>query len=359
MRSLAVVFAGDSRDPALFSGIPAGLTAALERAGVEVERINASFPRVITRALNQLPYLHPERCRLQSVIAQRALAKSRAEGILQIGSEYVIRAPVPTITYDDMTVVQHATLRDEWFTSFPPRARAAWQARQTTIYRRAVLCCVLSQWAGESIVSDYGVARENIRVVGLGCNHTEDTINQSRDWSSPRYLCVAVDWRRKNVPLTVEAFGTIRREYPSATLDIVGPYPGPGGPGVTLHGTLSLRDPDGRQRVSALFRNSTCYVMPSKHEASALVFVEAGMAGIPSIGTKVGGVGELIGPGGLVVDPLDPRAITDAMRKFADPATAQEFGRRALQHARWYTWDNVAERVVSAFGEARRLEGPI
>jgi len=147
--------------------------------------------------------------------------------------------------------------------------------------------------------------------VGVGGNHIISAPTD-RDWSVPRFLIVAQDWRRKNVELVVRSFRELRAEQPTATLDVVGPYSGEAGPGVSLHGPLRLDVSAERGSVDALFRRSTCYVMPSTHEASALVFVEASWAGIPSIGTTVGGVRELIGDGGVVVNPDKPLELLDA-----------------------------------------------
>ena len=67
--------------------------------------------------------------------------------------------------------------------------------------------------------------------------------------------------------------------------------------------------------------------------------------GIPSIGTTVGGASDMIGDGGIVVDPSDPGGVSEAMLRLADPAVAKEAGRRASQHAARMTWEAVGARV--------------
>jgi glycosyltransferase involved in cell wall biosynthesis len=91
-------------------------------------------------------------------------------------------------------------------------------------------------------------------------------------------------------------------------------------------------------------------VLPSRHEPLGIVYVEAAAAGVPSIGTSVGGSREVIGAGGRIVDPKNPREIVAAMRELAEPSVALEIGGRALKHSRLYTWRQVAERMLLALG---------
>ena len=98
--------------------------------------------------------------------------------------------------------------------------------------------------------------------------------------------------------------------------------------------------------MEALFRAATCFVLPSRYEAAAIAYVEAGAAGLPCIGTLVGGAGELIGPAGLLVDPGDEEALFDAMEQLADPDRARRLGQVALERAHLFTWEVVAERIL-------------
>jgi glycosyltransferase involved in cell wall biosynthesis len=128
----------------------------------------------------------------------------------------------------------------------------------------------------------------------------------------------------------------------------VGQVPAVTADGITVHGVLALGDPRGRQQIERLLRDATCLVMPSRHEPSALAYVEAAHAGLPSIVSKAGGSEELVGPGGIGVDPDDARALLDAMTALSDPTLARATGAKAQVHAQLYTWDAVAERLLRA-----------
>jgi glycosyltransferase involved in cell wall biosynthesis len=188
-------------------------------------------------------------------------------------------------------------------------------------------------------------------VVGLGRNHPPAELSP-RDWSAPRYLFVGVAWERKNGPAVVAAFQRVRERHPEARLDLVGGHPRLDVPGVVPHGPLSRTDPAERELVAALYRSATAFVMPSLHEPAGIVYVEAGAAGVPSIGSSDGGAATMIGPGGRIVDPRDPEQIYAAMLELADPQTAQGLGDLARRHAALFTWRLVAERLVRALAIA-------
>jgi glycosyltransferase involved in cell wall biosynthesis len=117
---------------------------------------------------------------------------------------------------------------------------------------------------------------------------------------------------------------------------------------VITHGLLSRSNPADRERIAALYRSATVFVMPSLHEPAGIVYIEAASAGVPSIGGPNGGAATLIGPGGLTVDPLDPDQIYAAMLQLADSATARRMGDRAREHSALFTWRKVAERLIRA-----------
>lgn len=219
--------------------------------------------------------------------------------------------------------------------------------RQRTVYESAVACCGATHWVADSIINDYGIPPERVFTVGFGPNH-EPAAPAPRDWSRPRYLFVGKRWIHKNGPAVLTAFAQVRESHPDARLDVVGDHPRLEQPGVVGHGMLSLLDPDQQEQLAALYRSATAFVMPSLHEAAGIVYIEAGGAGIPSIGTTNGGTATMIGPGGIVVDPLQPDQILAAMLTLADPETAQRMGELARIHSAPFTWRNVAERLIRA-----------
>jgi glycosyltransferase involved in cell wall biosynthesis len=285
---------------------------------------------------------------IRDVAARTSMRGVHIDGCIQYGTEFALPSGARYVTYDDMTVMQAIEAYPyDWITRMTKRELEYLISRQRRVFRRASACCATTHWAAESIVRGYGIPADRVRVVGIGATNLAPEVPE-RDWSTPRFLFVGKDWTRKNGDAVLDAFAAVRREHPTATLDLVGGHPPIVQPGVTGHGLLEPGAAESRDRIRSLQASATCFVMPSLHEPSAIAYVEAGSAGVGSIGSASGGSRTLIGDGGLVVDPRDPTAIIDAMMRFTDGGQAQEFGIRAARRAKLFTWSAVARRLAEA-----------
>jgi phosphatidylinositol alpha-1,6-mannosyltransferase len=89
-------------------------------------------------------------------------------------------------------------------------------------------------------------------------------------------------------------------------------------------------------------------------EGLGLVFLEAGAAGTPSVGTLECGAEEAIenGVSGLLVPQGDAEAAAEALvRLLSDDALRAQMGRAALQRAERMSWDAYCDRLVAIYGE--------
>lgn len=75
-----------------------------------------------------------------------------------------------------------------------------------------------------------------------------------------------------------------------------------------------------RTDIPEILAASDVFVLPSRWEGLPLTIIEAMMAGLPVIATRVGGVSELVEDGvtGFLVPPRDPVALAKAIQKLFD-----------------------------------------
>ncbi len=322
--------------------------AHLSSVGTRLRPGDLGDPRAAARRVHSAAQLGRPTIAARNRMMRRRLAHTGAlDGIVQRGCEMLLPRAQRFVTYEDSTVAQALSYPWPHLQGLSAADVERYAARQRRVYALAHACCACTHWAAESITGSYGIAAERVFVVGLGQNHPPAELSP-RDWSVPRYLFVGVDWERKNGPAVVAAFSRVREQHPEARLDVVGGHPRLDAPGVVGHGPLSRTNPAERELVASLYRSATTFVMPSLHEPAGIVYVEAGAAGVPSIGSTDGGAATMIGPGGTVVDPLDPERIYSAMLELADPQTAQRLGDLARRHAGLFTWRQVAERLIRA-----------
>ncbi|RYG28424.1 glycosyltransferase [bacterium] len=289
---------------------------------------------------------------MRSRIARRHLRRRGPfDLVVQGSSDFRCPASCDRVaTFEDMTV---ALARREptqpRVAKLSERRLGVWKDNQSAVYEMATACCITSSWAARSIESDYDIESRKIHAVGIGANRRM-VCPEDRDWSSPRFLFVGLDWTRKGGDTLVQAFAKLHEHLPLARLELVGVHPEIQAPGVRTHGVLRLDHPEERARLDDLFSEATCFVMPSVFEPSAIVFAEAAQVGIPSIGSTAGGSATIIGGGGLLVAPRDVEGLLAAMLELSDPVRAREVGGEALARAPSLTWEAVTRRILAASG---------
>jgi glycosyltransferase involved in cell wall biosynthesis len=110
---------------------------------------------------------------------------------------------------------------------------------------------------------------------------------------------------------------------------------------------LGLRDD-----IPDLLGASDAYVFASNHEGSPLSVMEAMAAGLPIIGTAVGGVSDLVPDDstGILVPPGDPEALANAMRKVrVDSGLRASMARASAQRAAAFDIAQTAEAYAELY----------
>ena len=104
-------------------------------------------------------------------------------------------------------------------------------------------------------------------------------------------------------------------------------------------------------QVMAFLRTADAFVLASRMEALGVVYMEAMALGLPTIGTDVGGVSEVITHehDGLLVPPDDPEALAAAIARLIEDAELRDRLARNARHT-------AVERFDSRIGAARLYE---
>lgn len=364
--------ARDPFSPANWSGTPRGLTEGLRTCGADVVPIGVRLPIGIHQAVAVLSRAGGKRGAIadRTLVRQRSrdwalrrslAAAGRLDAVVAMGTETYDLAGIrpretTVVTYDDGTLLQmwRHPESDIRRSGFPEREVLRWFDRQAASSRAADACCTSTEWAARSLVEDYGVQPARVRAVGIGHRPRHRVDRGDRDWTTPRYLFVGVDWARKNGDSVLKAFQDVRRELPGATLDVVGQHPPLDEPGVTGHGYLRRDDPHSQAVLDGLFSRATAFVLPSRFDPAGIVYLEAASAGLPVIATTEGGAAELLGSAAITVHPDDLAALTGAMRRLSDPATVRAMGAEAARRAEDSSWSHVAARILNVLRSVAR-----
>lgn len=92
------------------------------------------------------------------------------------------------------------------------------------------------------------------------------------------------------------------------------------------------------------------FVLPSLNEGNPTVMFEALGCGKPFVGTRVGGVPEVITSDkyGLQVKPADPEDLAEKISTALDTRWDQK---EILRYAEWFTWENIAREIIDVYTE--------
>ena len=104
--------------------------------------------------------------------------------------------------------------------------------------------------------------------------------------------------------------------------------------------------------LACLYRLAGVFVFPSLYEGFGLPPLEAMASGTPVITSNVSSLPEVVGDAALLIDPTDPAAIADAMRRvLTDPTLVAGMRERGLARVGQFSWDRSVRRVRAIYDE--------
>jgi glycosyltransferase involved in cell wall biosynthesis len=244
--------------------------------------------------------------------------------------------PAPTL------VTVHQDLREAAAAPDGVQGRTLRAADRVVCCSRALLDDVrkrLPELAGRSTVVPNGLAR--------GGAPTE-----RRPPAAPRLLCVGRLAAPKGFDLALRALPAIAARFPDATLTLAGDGPERSAlealaERLGVAGRVAFRGWVAPERVPELMAEASLLLLPSRREGLPLVALEAGLAELPLVGTRVGGTQEVVAHDetGLLVEAGDASGLARAaLRLLEQPELASAMGRAARR------------RVASRFGFAAHVE---
>lgn len=206
-------------------------------------------------------------------------------------------------------------------------------------YEHARLVFVMSNNIRESLIKQYQIDADKVKLVYAGANAPVDGVNNQLKYHSKNIIFVGKDWVRKGGPLLVKAFETVIQSIPDATLTIAGCNPKISLPNCKVYGEVSLPE------VAKIYSEAAVFCMPTTLEPFGIVFLEAMVSSLPIVTNDIGATADFV-----VEDYNGYRLHNDAeeyaqvlIKLLNDPQKCKEFGDNSkLLVSKNYTWENVA-----------------
>lgn len=330
-----------------------------------VDRFDRSLFQKITNRL--LPYWFDARAHSQAVFNKiEELSAGQNFDIIETplwmgeGSAYdsnKVRAPL-------FVRLETPIFKSRRIAGLPRLCGVEWLEKKSL--QKATLIGAISRDIGRLISDHYGIDPEKIIYSPLGVRFPKLPVPIFRS-DSYRLLFVGRLEKRKGLDELIEALSKILSSNTKITVDLVGldTHQAPGGISyeeyvskivpqqvrsrVRLHGFVDDNE------LKDLYRQCDLFIAPSRYESFGIIFLEAMGYGKPVIGTKVGGIPEIINNQvGRVVSPNNPKEIQKAVEEiFSNEKIRKTLGRNAFKHSREkFDVSSMVENTLACYTSA-------
>ncbi len=281
---------------------------------------------------------------------------------------------VPTATRARKLIIIHDVIAETFpkLTMPGKTARLLWRLKVALGRMQADTLITVSEFSRDAIARHFGIRRDCIQVVGEASDPVFRVLTDSRKSDVLRQLGVSGDCQlvvyvggfspHKNVPALVEAFHNIRHQFPSATLILAGELESEVFYSHIQEIRAVVKEFEMESRVIftgrisdeylvRLLNHSHVLVLPSLMEGFGLPAVEAAACGCPVIATKQSPLPQLLGDGGIYIEP-GTGELQDALALVLSSPTVRERMREAaISSAQRLTWDSAAVQLMGVISK--------
>jgi len=98
--------------------------------------------------------------------------------------------------------------------------------------------------------------------------------------------------------------------------------------------------------LPALYTAARALIFPSLHEGFGIPPLEAMACGTPVIAADRPAIPEVVGDAALLIDPLQPQSLLDALSKVARESVRQELIAKGFERVRLFSWEQSADLML-------------
>jgi len=282
---------------------------------------------------------------------------------------------VPVISRAKKVLMIHDVIPEKYpeLTLPDSASRLFWKVKTTLGRWQADAVVTVSDFSREGIVEQFGLARDRVFVVGEAC---DSHFRVLEDPTPSTHLCslgTPSNYRsvvyvggfgpHKNLNALVVVFAKLvkRPEFADLRLILVGEC----GKEVFHTSFEALKNKALElgiterviftgfltdENLVGLLNLSTVLVLPSLIEGFGLPAVEAAACGCPVIATTASPLPQLLGSGGLYVDPTKPEDLENALvRVLTSKELRRQMRAAGLAAARALSWEGAARQMIDVF----------
>lgn len=234
---------------------------------------------------------------------------------------------------------------------------------QLNVCRRASMLITASRASARDLAQYRVAPRDRVQVIPLAPPplaapaSVSDSVRELTR-AAPFLLHVGGDEPQKDQPTVLRAFGLLCRNPAFRhNLVLVGKHHGDDMPALQVTARAArriLRLPEvTRADIDALYAQCDAFIFPSLYEGFGLPVLEAMRAGAPVVTTNVSALPEIAGDAALLVDPKNPDAVANAVRRILDDERVRvKLSEAGERRARDFSWARTAEMTRAVYAQA-------
>ena len=234
--------------------------------------------------------------------------------------------------------------------------------------RRSLATIAISRATRRDVIDTLGLPPDRVHVVYEGFDPaTFAPAPNAAAAAGTRFLLYAGTLDpHKNLAFALKVFACLRAEGRPLQFRLVGRQPAD-----RVAALLAAIPPDIRRDVrfegfvsdaqlADLMRGCAAFIFPSRNEGFGLAPVEAMACGAAVIAAAAGSLPEVVGEGGVLLDPDDVDGWTRHVGRVLDePDYARELRARALARASLFSWDRAATGYRAILADPTTPASPV
>jgi len=306
----------------------------------------------------QYQIVGPKKFWTQIGLPLKLFTETKKPNVFFSPSHYAPRfSPVPTaISIMDLSYIHFPEL----FTKHDLYQLINWTKYSV---KKARKIFTISQFSKNDIIRTYGRKSEDVVITHLGIKMEAQSLKHRTQNSNDKFaidgeyiLFVGTLQPRKNVAKLIEAFSKIKDK--KIKLVIVGKkgwlweeiIQAPEKFGVS--GRVKFLDFVQDQDLPDLYKNATCFVLPSLYEGFGLPVLEAMKYGCPTVISDVSSLPEV---GGDAAVYFDPQSVDDIAGKLdtviSDEKLRDEMIKKGYNQIKKFSWEKAARKTLDVLEE--------
>lgn len=245
--------------------------------------------------------------------------------------------------------------------------RERWQGRQ------AIALATHSNAHRQMMAEELEISADRIRVIPLGIPTFPDFRREDRSGGRPTIVYLGRLEKRKGTLDLLQAIPRVLEQFPEARFVLIG-SDRPHCPGNRTHAQylkdefpaaicqqVQLLGRLPQPEVDRWLQTADVFVAPSLYESFGLIFPETMRWGTPVIGTRVGGIPEIVTDGetGLLIEPSKPEQLAGAIIRFlGNPDLRHRLGTAGRRHVEThFTVERMARDTVELYSSVLSAKG--